>query len=105
MVDASNCPVDVAFALAAEVQGSGLGRFEGIARSVGLYLFRDRLDLCKDWRRSVDSDRTQSKRFAGVPRGITQGNFTIAVLSVPRGTYRDFRFIFLGMEEITTAVS
>ena len=94
MADASNRPVDVAFALAAEVQGSGLGGFEGVTRPVGLDLFRNSLDLSEVRRCGVDSDRAQSKRFARVSRGITQGQFGIAVLSVPRETNRDFRFAF-----------
>ena len=58
MVDAGNGFVDVSFALTAEVQGSGLGGFERIARPVGLDLVRNRLDFGQDRRRGIDSDCT-----------------------------------------------
>ncbi len=56
MVDAGDCLVDVAPALAAEAEGSCLGGFEGVAWPVGLDLIRNRLDLCKNGRCGVDSD-------------------------------------------------
>ena len=56
MVDADKRLVDIAFTLAVEVEGSGLGGFEGVVRSVGVYLSRDRLDFGKDRRLGVDSE-------------------------------------------------
>ena len=56
MVNANNCLVNVALALSDEAEGSGLGGFEGVARPVGLYLFRNRIDLGEDRLCAIDSD-------------------------------------------------
>ena len=82
VVDTSDCLVDVAPALAAEVEGSGLGGFEGVARPVNMYLFRYRLDLGKNRRCGIDPDCAKGQGFTGVSRGIPQSQFTVAVLSV-----------------------
>ena len=84
VVDPRNRPVDVAFALSAEVEGSGLGGFEGVAWSVRFDDFGNRMDLDEDRRRGVDADGAQSQGFTGVPRGILQRQFAVAELSVSR---------------------
>ena len=82
MIDADNCLVDVALALAAEAEGSRLGGLEGVARPICLYLFLNRLYLCENRWRGVDTDRAQGQRFTGVPRSIAQCQFTVGALSV-----------------------
>ena len=52
VVDSRNRPVDVAFALSAEVEDSGLGGFERVTRSVRFDDFGNRMDLGED-RRAV----------------------------------------------------
>ena len=56
VVDTGNCLVDVAPALASEVEGSGLGGFEGVAWPLALDRFQNRLDLDEYRRRCVDSN-------------------------------------------------
>ena len=50
VVDSRNRPVDVAFALSAEVEGSGLGGFERVAGSIRFDDFGNRMDLGEDRR-------------------------------------------------------
>ena len=82
VVDAGNCLVDIAPALAAESEGSGLGSFEGVARPVSMYHFRNRLDLGKNRRCGIDPDCAKGQEGTGVSRGIAQSQFTVAVLTV-----------------------
>ena len=56
VVDSRNRPVDVAFALSAEVEDSGLGGFERVTRSVRFDDFGNRMDLGED-RRAVPRGR------------------------------------------------
>ena len=56
MIDADNCLVNVAPALTIEVEGSGLGGFERVARPVNMYLFRNRLYLCENRWCGIDPD-------------------------------------------------
>ena len=93
MIDADNCLVDVALALAAEAEGSRLGGLEGVARPICLYLFLNRLYLCENRWRGVDTDRAQGHRFTGVPRSIPQSQFAVAVLSVSGEADKDFKFL------------
>jgi len=72
MVDTDNCLINVALALAPEVEGSGLGGFERVARPVCLYIFRNRLDLGQDRWCGIDTDCAQREWFTGVSGGITQ---------------------------------
>ena len=105
MIDADNSLINVAPALAAEAESSGLGGFEGVARPVGLYLFRNRFDLDEDRRCGIDPDCAKWQWFTDVPRGIPQSQFTVAVLSVAGKADKDFRFALIHMLEITTAVA
>ena len=82
MVDAGDCLVDIPPALAAESEGSGLGGFEGIARPVSIYHFRNRLDLGKNRRCGIDPYCAKGQWFTGVSRGIGQCQFAVAVLTV-----------------------
>ena len=93
MIDADNSLINVAPALAVVLEGSGLGGFEGVARPVCLYLFRNRIDLCENRWRGVDTDLAQGQRFTGVPRSIAQCQFTIAVMSVSGEADNDFKFL------------
>ena len=56
VVDAGDCLVDIPPALTIEVEGSGLGGFEGVAWPGSMYLFQNRLDLDEYRRRCVDSN-------------------------------------------------
>ena len=93
MIDADNSLINVAPALAVVLEGSGLGGFEGVARPVGLYLFRNRFDLDEDRRCGIDTDCAKGQGFTGVPRSIAQCQFTVAVLSVSGEADNDFKFL------------
>ena len=93
VVDAGDCLVDIPLALASEVEGSGLGGFEGVAWPICLDLFWNRLYLCENRWRGVDTDRAQGQRFTGVPRSIAQCQFTVAVLSFSEEADKGFKFL------------
>ena len=82
MVNPGKCLVDIPPALAAESEGSGLGGFEGVARPVSMYHFRNRLDLGKNRRCGIDPDCAKGQGFTGVSRGVDQCQFAVAVLTV-----------------------
>ena len=105
MIDAHNSLVDIPPALAAESEGSGLGGFERVARSVSMYHFRNRLDLGKNRRCGIDPDCAKGQWFTGVPRGIGQCQFTVAVLTVTGKADREFRLALIHMLQITTTVA
>ena len=67
MIDADNCLVKVAPALTIEVEGSGLGGLEGVARPVNMYLFRNRLDLSENRWCGIDPDCAKWQWFTDVP--------------------------------------
>ncbi|MGY8697443.1 MAG: hypothetical protein ACKVIP_02095, partial [bacterium] len=102
VVDAGDCLVDISPALAAESEGSGLGGFEGVARPVSMYHFRNRLDLGKNRRCGIDPDCTKGQGFTGVSRGIAQSQFTVAVLTVSGKADREFGLALIHMLQITT---
>ena len=105
VVDADDCLVDIPPALAAESEGSGLGGFEGVARPVSIYHFRNRLDLGKNRRCGIDPDCAKGQGFAGVPRGVGQCQFAVAVLTVPGKADGNFRLTLIHMLQITTTVA
>ena len=105
MIDAHNRLVDIPPALAAESEGSGLGGFEGVARPVSMYHFRNRLDLSKNRRCGIDPDCAKGQGFTGVSRGIAQCQFAIAVLTVSGKVDREFGLALLHMLQITTTVT
>ena len=67
VVDPDNGLVDVAPALAAEVEGSGLGGFDRGAWSVRFDDFGNRLNLGKDGWCGSDADCAQGQGFTCVP--------------------------------------
>ena len=105
VVNTDNCLVDISPALAAESEGSGLGGFEGVARPVSMYLFRNRLDLGKNRRCGIDPDCAKGQGFTGVPRGIGQCQFTVAVLTVSGKVDREFGLALIHMLQITTTAA
>ena len=98
MVNTDNCVVNVAPALAAESEGSGLGGFEGVASPVCGYLFRYRLDLSENRRCGIDADCSQRQGFACVSGSIAQRQFTVTVLSVAGKADGNFRLALLHMK-------
>jgi len=105
VVDTGNRLINVPLTLAAEAEASGLGGFEGVAWSVCLYLFRHRLDLCDNWWRGIDPDCAKGQGFTGVPRGIDQCQFAVAVLTVAGEADGNFRLALIHMLQITTTVA
>ena len=105
MVDTGDCLINVPPALAAESEGSGLGGFEGIARPVSMYHFRNRLDLGKNRRCGIDPDCAKEQGFTGVPKGIDQCQFAVAVLTVAGKVDRECGLALLHMLQITTTVA
>jgi len=97
MIDAHNSLVDIPHALAAESEGSGLGGFEGVARPVRRYHFRNRLERGKNWRCGIDPDWAKGQGFTGVSKGIAQSQFAIAVLTVSGKADREFGHALLHM--------
>ena len=106
MVDAHNSLVDIPPALATESEGSGLGGFERVARSVSMYHFRNRLDLGKNRRCGIDPDCAKGQGFTCVPRGHRSVSVdSLAVLTVTGKADHDFRLTLIHMLEITTTVA
>ena len=76
MVDTGDCLVNVALALATEVEGSGLGGFEGVARPVCFDIFWYRLDLYENRWCAIDTDCAKWQWFTDVPVLLVEPEFS-----------------------------